>query len=335
MITLAKESRGLLSADIATSLKVSKAAASQWESGTTEISQPLLEALANLLNYPVSFFYQPGNVLPLPMSYRKRSNVSVVLLNQIDANANIYRLNMEKLMAAINQPKNDLPVLDINEHGTPAACAQELRSIWKLNNGVIANLSEVLETKGILLLAYDFGTDRVDGRCTYTGHAYPTILTNKSLLGDRQRFTLARFLGYLVMHLKTNPALDRDLSHEANLFAAEFLMPQQDIKPDLEGITFAKLGELKPKWKVSMISLLYRADDLGLVTPNQKRYILQQFNEHQIRKREPENLDIPAEPYKLVRNLITTYKQKQEFNVSQLAEFFNLRQDDFLERYNF
>ena len=43
-----------------------------------------------------------------------------------------------------------------------------------------------------------------------------------------------------------------------------------------------------------MIALLYRADDLGFVTANQKRYLLQQFNKLKIRRREPQELDVPT-----------------------------------------
>ncbi|MBL0267161.1 MAG: hypothetical protein IPP99_00340 [Chitinophagaceae bacterium] len=73
------------------------------------------------------------------------------------------------------------------------------------------------------------------------------------------------------------------------------------------------LGELKRKWKVSMIALLYRADDLGLLTPNQKRYLVQQFNQQNIRRREPQELDIPKENPKLMRRLLADYMGKQSW----------------------
>jgi Zn-dependent peptidase ImmA (M78 family) len=228
-----------------------------------------------------------------------------------------------------------LPVLDINKNGSPQECAKQLRKLWKVKKGLIEDLSGLLEDHGVFLLSHEFGTDRADGRVTVALDHYPIIVTNRALLGDRQRFTLAYHLGYLVMHLNTSPSFDRDLSHEANLFAAEFLMPENDIKPDLEELTFAKLPILKKKWKISMVSLLYRADDLGLVTPNQKRYILQQFNEQNLRKREPKDLDVSVEHYKLVRDLITKYNQKQKLNVKQTAEFFHLEQEDFLTRFKF
>lgn len=335
MITIARESRGLVQLELAEKLQVSKPTAWRWENEEFGISNEVIEKLSKNLHYPVSFFYQKGEVLPLSLSYRKRNVVAAKIMSQIEANINIARLNLEQLLSTIKFTDIKLPVLDVNKYGTPQECAKQLRKIWKLERGSIDNLAEILEQHGILLLNMNFDTERVDGRCVMVLDSLPLIVTNKNLLGDRQRFTLAYELGHLVMHLYTSPAYDRDLSHEANLFAAELLMPERDIKSDLQDLSLPKLGELKKKWKVSMQSLVYRATDLGLLTDNQKRYILQQFNNQNIRRREPKELDILTEQYRLVRDTLTQYRTKQKLTVAKMASFLHLEQDDFLERYNF
>jgi Zn-dependent peptidase ImmA (M78 family) len=137
------------------------------------------------------------------------------------------------------------------------------------------------------------------------------------------------------MHLSTSPNLDRDVDHEANLFAAEFLMPETAIRSDFEGgITLNTLSELKKKWKVSMQSLLYRADDLGYLTYNQKRYILTQFNQMKIRKREPEEFDVAKEAPSLLKSMIVKYKAKYKTDNTNLAERLNLGLAEFIEIYS-
>lgn len=335
MITIARESRALVHVELADKMEVSKPTAWRWENEEFGISSDVIEKLSRTLHFPESFFYQKGEVLPLSLSYRKRNIVAAKIMSQIEANINISRLNMEQLLSTIKFDDIKLPVLDVNKYGTPQECAKQLRKVWKLDRGAIENLSEVLEDHKILLLNLNFDTERVDGRCTMVLDKFPLIVSNKALLGDRQRFTLAYELGHLVMHLYTSPAYDRDLSHEANLFAAELLMPERDIKNDLQDLSLPKLGELKRKWKVSMQSLVYRASDLELLTDNQKRYILQQFNNQNIRRREPKELDVPTEHYKLLRDLLTQYRTKQKLSVAKMASFLHLEQDDFLERYNF
>lgn len=335
MVELARESRGMVLADLAKELKMSKFISWYLEQDYQNVSPEMLTSLTKALNYPESFFKQPGEILPIPLNYRKRNVVSAKVITEIDANVNIFRLNLEKLLTTIGYDGTNLPVLDIDKYQTPQECAKQLRKNWKVAKGPIPDLSALLEEHGIMLLSFGFGTDRVDGKCTIASNKHPLIVTNKTLLGDRQRFTLAYHLGYLVMHWRTSPVFSRDLSHEANLFAAEFLMPEKDIKEDLKETSFAKLGDLKRKWKASMISLLYRSEDIGLTTENQKRYIMQQFNQHGIKKREPPELDVPVEQYRLMRDVITKYKTRQKLNIKQTAEFFNLEQDDFLHRYNF
>jgi Zn-dependent peptidase ImmA (M78 family)/DNA-binding XRE family transcriptional regulator len=335
MITVARESRGLTNADLAAKVGVSQMASWYWENEVFGLNEDTLSSLSEALGYPPSFFLQEGEAQPLPLSFRKRGKVTKKLLSQVDADINIYRLSLEKLLNASNVPLTKLPVLDPIELGGPQESAKKLRKSWKLYKGPIENLSVILESKGIYLCSGIFATDRIDGRCAIATGQHPIIITNRSLLGDRQRFTLAYHLGYLVMHLNTSPAFDRDLSHEANLFAAEFLMPEDEIRKDLTELSFSKLPELKKKWKMSMISLVYRADDLGLLTPNQKRFLVQQFNEQNIRRREPLNLDIPVEPYKLVRDIITKYRTAQKLTVKQMAEFMNLTEEEFLTRYKF
>src|SRR5206468_2940906 len=110
---------------------------------------------------------------------------------------------------------------------------------------------------------FEFPTHRIDSRTIFTKGGIPVIAINKLHLADRQRFSLAYELGHLVLHTKTFPASDRDISHEANLFAASLLMPEKEIKPDLSKekiLTIEQLAELKRKWKVSMQALLYRGN---------------------------------------------------------------------------
>lgn len=335
MITIARESRGLVHVELADKLNVSKPTAWRWENEEFGISNEVIEKLSKTLHYPESFFYQKGEVLPLSLSYRMRNKVASKIISQIEANINIARLNFEQLLSAIKFESTKLPILDVNKYGTPQECAKQLRKLWKIERGAIENLSEILEDHNILLLSMNFDTERVDGRCVMVLDSLPLIVTNKNLLGDRLRFTLAYELGHLLMHLYTSPAYDRDLSHEANLFAAELLMPERDIKGDLQDLSLPKLGDLKRKWKVSMQSLVYRAADLELLSDNQKRYLLQQFNNQNIRRREPKELDVPIEQYRLVRDLLTNYRTKQKLSVAKMASFLHLEQNDFLERYNF
>jgi Zn-dependent peptidase ImmA (M78 family)/DNA-binding XRE family transcriptional regulator len=335
MLTVARESRGLTQIELAEKLNLSPSNISRMEQDFIETTPVNFNAIVEALNYPEEFFYQDGETLPPALALRKRNIVAQKIMVPIEAQVNIYRLNVEKLIKAISYPEIGLPVLDIEKLGSPAEAARKLRKIWKIEKGVIPNLTQVLEDNGLFVINFDFNTDRVDGMSILANGKFPILFSNKRNLGDRQRFTLAYELGHLVMHLQTNPSFTRDISHEANEFAAEFLMPEKDIKGDFkDGVNLNVLADLKRKWKLSMQALLYRANDIGVITDNQKRYLINQFNSMNIRRREPAELDIPRENPMKLRDMITNYKNKQKLNVKQLALFFNSNEDEFLSKYS-
>ncbi len=335
MITLGRESRFLTQRALAEQLSITTAKMSRVEKDNPSISENLLEAFSKSLNYPKSFFYQNGEAIPMNLNFRKKQNVPQKLIVPIEAQINIYRLIIGRLFQALKRPTSKIPLFDLGKTISPAKVAEELRQMWRIERGPLADLIEIIESKGIIVLSFDFGTERVDSRTILTNERQPIIVLNKSMLGDRLRFSLAYELGHLIMHTFANLSADRNIGHEANLFAAELLMPKKDIKSQLnENLKITDLAELKCKWKVSMQAILYRANDLNIITNNQKRYLLEQFNTLNIRRREPIELDIPKETPKLLKNLIAEFKSKHRFSVKEVADFFNLEQEDFLKLFH-
>lgn len=331
MIVLAREARSINQNELASRINMSPTNLSKIERGDVGVSNELLAAISSVTGYPAHFFLQDGGIVPEHLAFRKRQHVAQKLILPINARANIIRRHVQFLTRALLMER---PVLELDVTSQPAALAEALRQRWQLGSAPIENMTSLLEQHGIPSVAFNFGTDRVDSRCIFTDDGYPVVFLNNRLLGDRLRFSLAYELGQLVMHAGRLPALDRDVGHEANSFAAAFLLPAAAIREDMSaGVSVALLAQLKKKWKVSMIALLYRADDLGLITPNQKRYLLQQFNQLQIRRREPIELDIPAERPALVRRWINEYKKKHKLGALEMAAVLCLNIDEFVELY--
>ncbi|RYE48384.1 MAG: hypothetical protein EOP48_21175 [Sphingobacteriales bacterium] len=82
-----------------------------------------------------------------------------------------------------------------------------------------------------------------------------------------------------------------------------------------------------------MISLLYRADDLGLLTPNQKRYVIQQFNQAKIRRREPVELDVAKEQPQLIHQMVVELCNQQNMTFPEAMQLLALEIDDYMELY--
>lgn len=334
MIVLAREARGLTQKDLAEKIDMSPTNLSKIERGDVGIAKVVLENISRETEFPVHFFTQGGTIIPENLIYRKRQSVPQKFIAPIQAKVNILSRHVQFLTRTVQNIQLQLPVQHGNQQLNPVKIAMRLRQKWNIEPGPVLNMIRIVESHGIPVLSFDFGTDRIDSRSFLTEDKYPVIFINKRLQGDKLRFSIAYELGHLIMHTFSSPSPEQDISHEANVFAAEFLMPAKDIKPDFaNGITVPLLAQLKKKWMVSMISLLYRADDLKFLTENQKRYLLQQFNNLHIRRREPQELDIPIEQPQLVKKWISEYRKKNKLSIVEMASLFYLYADEFMEIY--
>lgn len=128
-----------------------------------------------------------------------------------------------------------------------------------------------------------------------TGKGVTFIGVNEQDGLQRQRFTIAHELGHHFLHDRGEPFLDTvtgksrvmardDVSAsgtdvreiEANLFAAELLMPQESIERDLQAHQFIDLfgeeiaesviSELATKYKVSVRAMTVRLERLGFLS---------------------------------------------------------------------
>lgn len=334
MIVLAREARGLTQAELAEEIGISATNLSKMERAEIGISNAVVETISDKTCFPPTFFYQIGDIVPENLNYRKREIVAQKLITPIHAKVNIVRKHVHFLTMALNIQNVKVPVMEVTDGQTPQQIAAKLRKLWQVETPIIDNLTKLIEDNGVIIKSLTFNTDRVDSRSILTDDKFQIIYYNESLLGDRQRFSLAYELGQLIMHSFSIIPLERSVSHEANAFAAEFLMPAKEIIADFkDGITIPLLGELKRKWKVSMIALLYRADDLGFLSPNQKRYLIQQFNQLKIRKREPMELDIEKEQPSLIQSWIADFRSKTKLGLVEMAALLFLNVDEFLELY--
>jgi Zn-dependent peptidase ImmA (M78 family)/DNA-binding Xre family transcriptional regulator len=334
MLVLAREARGISQLQLADTIGMSATNLSKIERADIGMANETLEKIAEATSYPLQFFHQQGRTVPENLIYRKRQVVAQKLMTPIHAQANILRLQAQQLENFLHIPSFDNPFGQVAKLETPNAIASALRSEWKVEGPIIDNLTRLIESKGIITAQFDFGTARIDSKSIFTDAKRPIIITNKALTGCRQRFSLAYELGHLCMHNGMALDANRDIVHEANLFAAELLMPETAIREDFEkGIGIPQLAALKTKWKVSMIALLYRADDLGYLSPNQKRYLLQQFNALKIRRREPLELDIDPEQPQLMKLWIAEAKTTLQLGTTEIAALLCMDLNEFMEQF--
>ena len=179
------------------------------------------------------------------------------------------------------------------------------------------------------MIICDFGTPHVDAVSRYVPGLPRFFFINENLPGDRQRLTLAHELGHVIMHQVPH----KDMEQQAYQFAAEFLMPKDDIKSQFTRVDIPKLAAMKPYWKVSMAALLMRARDLGKVTKTSERKLWAQMSKAGYRTREPADLDIPREHPRLLNEVIELHRKELRYNSQELSKLIVLCEDEAQNRY--
>lgn len=333
MLMLAREARGLGQADIAARLKVNQGTISRMEGGVVAITQAVLEGYSRELGFPQAFFCQWEPVHgtgteAFHQMYRRRQALPAKALKQVEAHVNIIRMHLARLLNAVESTATTgIPSLDIDDFdGRADRVAEAVRAAWRLPTGPIDNVTQLIENAGGLVVRMDFGTDLVDATSIRYANVPPLFFVNDRLLGDRLRFTLAHELAHMVMHSGVPAPTMED---EADSFAAEFLMPARDIAPSLNRIDLRKAAVLKPFWKVSMASLIYRAKTLGKLSDTQYRRLWMQMGSARIRTREPEELDVPIETPRLHKELVELHLNTLHYSPMQVAELLACSVEDF------
>lgn len=333
MVILARESRGITQKELAALIGTSQAAVSKAEKFEHKVSESMLAQVSNALGYPEHFFYQNEYRFPptTPL-HRKKQSLPQKVKNRIEAEANIMRLHLGKLLDSIELPGGGHSIYDLDEFGTPANVAKALRQQLKVPRGPIGNITTLIENLGVVIFLCDFGTDKLDG-FTIIGDENPIIFINKDMPWCRSRFTLAHELGHIVLgHVQK-----QGIEEEANEFASEFLMPEDDIRRDFNGekIDLRLLAMLKPRWKVSMQALLMRARSLKYLSDNQNTYLWMNFSRFGYKRREPPHLDIPVEPPKLFKSIVDLHYNELDYSQEELMDTLHSTEHSFNSLYSF
>lgn len=332
MIVLAREARGYSQSELAKIISIGQSYLSKIEKGISSPTEEIINKISQKLDFPVTFFEQDERIFtPELLYYRRRISVNKKPLLKTEAIMNIYRMCIEKLLGSVELPETDIPHWDVEEHGSPEDAAIMLRQRWSIPKGRIENLTKVLESKGIIIVNFDFGSVGMDGLSMYSEHNDPIIFINNKIPGDRQRLTIAHELGHLLLHFGQIIDINRDVESEAMKFGAEFLVPKKEFLSSVNGFDLNSLANQKRYWLVSMASLLYRGRELNLLTDNQYRYLWQQMAMLGYKKNEPAAIAVPREHPTILKEVLDLHVNELQYSKLQLAEMLSMNLNNLQE----
>lgn len=334
MLVLARESRRMTQIALAKKSGTSQGAISKAENGLVVPELKNVEAWAEALRYPASLFSRTGVSASLPVTFfRKQASLPAAAAKAIAANVALHREHIDRLVRPVELGEAMVtPTSPSEVNRSPSELAQEIRHAWRLPRGPLANLTKAIEDAGIIVVAIDFGADKVDGLSVWERlrGSPPIMFINTRSPADRIRFTMAHELGHIVMH--HHQAIPPDTSEdEANEFASELLMPRADIGAQLHELSIERLAQLKLHWRVSMASLLVRAKNLERLSERRSTMLWKKFSALGYRTREP--VEISREEPELVKELVRVHIEDLDYTADDLASSLDLFSDELRECY--
>lgn len=301
-IDLARRRRGLTKTRLAEGAGVSTRILTDYLTGAKKPSEGSMANLAATLEMPVEFFY--GDDIEEPtvdgVSFRALSSMTARQRDQAIGAAAIAMQLDDWIRSHFKLPAPDVPHLRNLPTGDPEqivshaeTIAESLRNRWGLGERRAPNMVHVLEAHGIRVYSLAQECAEVDAFSFWRGEI-PYVFLNNYKTAERSRMDSAHELGHLVMHAHGGPS-GRLAEHEAQAFAAAFLMPRRSLLAEApRSATAAQIIGAKRRWNVSAMNLAHRMHRIGLVSDWQVRSTYIQLARHGYRDGEPRGIEREA-----------------------------------------
>ncbi len=325
-LTFVREYQGYSQTELASHISgLSQSNLSKFEKGVGVLSDEVKQKIVEFLGFPESFYEQTISNNVENAEYRKKAGLPKAKKDIIEYTNKLIGFVVDQMSESIEFPPFSLKTLDIEEGYSPKYIAQFTRKFLDIKQGPVKDICTLLERYGIIIVEKEYD-DMFDGVSFFTDKGYPVIVINGNpeMRNDRKRLSIAHELGHIIMHLSRTFAIspDRDKEAEAFEFAAEFLMPEDEIRNSLMNLKPSYLFPLKQRWLVSMAAIVRRAKELECITSDKYRYFNVELSRKGYKKHEPGNVYIDT-PHAF-KEAYMLFKTELGYSDQELADSFHL-----------
>ena len=322
-LKLAREIRKISKANLAEKIELSSQTLTEWEKGKTVPKYENLCELAKILDFPVEFF---NSEKEYKLSTDKISYRALTKMKSLDRD---YTYSYAKLATDLEfwiDSQFNLPTCNLKIcHGElPEEAARRIRKEWQITNPCIDDTIFLLEKNGIKVFSLMDKVDYIDA-FSFWDEDKPFVLLTHQKSSEHSRFDAMHELGHLVLH-KDNFYKNKDAEKEAHRFAAEILMPEEDLKQYADMVpSLSNFINLKERWKVSLKALIYRFFQLNYITEWVYRILNMEMNKRGYNNNEPDT--IPWEESTVINSIFHLLKE-ENLSVQDISYATNIPPKD-------
>lgn len=331
-LTFVREYRGYSQTELASYIPgLSQSNLSKYEKGIGTLSEEVKQKIINFLGFPAGFYELEISNNVENAHYRKKAGLNKKQKDYIDKSNKLIGYIIDQMSDSIEFPNFTIKPIDLSEGFTPKSVAQHIRRLLGVRQGPVKNICDIFESNGIIIVKQNNFDEGFDGVSFLTDKGIPVVIINGNYSNDRERLTLAHELGHIVMHLFPEIAIpdyrnsEKEREKEAFEFAAEFLMPENEILESLRNLRLASLMILKQYWLTSMASIVKRAQELKCIDDEKYKYLNVELSRHGYKKNEPGNVYIDKP--QIFKDACMLFKTELGYSDDELAETFLLPTD--------
>lgn len=338
--------RGYSQKELSSKIGVSKQLISKYEIETKNPNPKVMNDLMRELDFPIEFFTLPANESFIDDSaayFRSLKTTPKKDREAMRSRRELIHLVYRKTKDYINFPENKLPDIshllkdEFLEFEDIQSISEYVRDKWELGDNPINNVTNVLELNGIVISHMSINEKGIEAFSSwYEGIPYIYIGKEKKS-AVRMRFALAHELGHLLMHKSYSQneiytrAISDQIEMEANRFAGAFLLPESRFAKQVISSSIDYYLMRKMEWKVSVVAMMYRIEDLKLFSDNQIKYFRSQITRRKMWRNEKYDDVIKYEEPSVLREAIELLVDNDLFDKANYFSFIPINRKDLTE----
>jgi Zn-dependent peptidase ImmA (M78 family)/DNA-binding XRE family transcriptional regulator len=317
---------------LAEQLHISPMAISNYENGKRKPSMELLKQMAKVLGVRVSDFLAIRNekLVFCHGDFRKNSRLSVTqqeyVRESVEEYFNRFMTVVEILGGDVLPYAPQTNVLQLT--GNNEDDARSLRKHLNLAvDGPIDNLTDILESKGILVYVCEINNDKFSGMNGFVNER-PYIVINKNMSPERNRSTIVHELSHLMFKWPDDME-NSNIEELATAISGAFLFPKTDAIREL-GIRRTVISKdmllVAQKYGISMFLLVKRAQLSGIISASLAKGFYINASSAGWRKNEPARIN--SENPTLFKQLVYRAVNENEISMQRGAELLKTSYDE-------
>ena len=272
--------------------KLNKQALNRLESGEAIPDSDTISLLSKALKVTGDYFFRESTVMLDDVRFRKLKKLPVKEQEKVTAQTVEFLeryLELEDLLGLNNTITFKPKSYKVNSVKDVEEAAQKIRKDWKLGEDPLPNIIEMLEENNIKV--FQLPVDKsFSGMSTIIQDKIAVIVlnSNTTIPVVRLRFTALHELAHLYLDLSGFE--EKEYEKMCDAFAGALLLPNAKVKQYLgekrQQIIGKELYMIAGQYGISIAAIMYRASELGIITPSYFKFLMINYNKFGTKEKE-------------------------------------------------